>query len=88
MAETTELASGVAEPPVAPRPPSRQARGAIAVAKLRDLALIPAIVAICVIGQLVNPVFLRYDNLINVLQTMSEISRIATPCSERSRTRS
>jgi simple sugar transport system permease protein len=74
MAETTELASGVSEPPVAPRPPSRQARGAIAVAKLRDLALIPAIVAICVIGQLVNPVFLRYDNLINVLQTMSEIA--------------
>ncbi len=26
------------------------------------------------IGQLVNPVFLRYDNLINVLQTMSEIA--------------
>lgn len=74
MSETTELTSGVSGLPVAPTPSSRQARGAIAVAKLRDLALIPAIVVICVIGQLVNPVFLRYDNLINVLQTMSEIA--------------
>lgn len=74
MSDTTELASGVSGPPVAPTPSSRRARGAIAVAKLRDLALIPAIVVICVIGQLVNPVFLRYDNLINVLQTMSEIA--------------
>lgn len=74
MSDTTELAAGVSGPPIAPTPPSRQARGAIAVAKLRDLALIPAIVVICVLGQLVNPVFLRYDNLINVLQTMSEIA--------------
>jgi simple sugar transport system permease protein len=74
MSETTELASGVSGPPVAPTPRSGQARGAIAVAKLRDLALIPAIVVICVIGQLVNPVFLRWDNLVNVLQTMSEIA--------------
>lgn len=69
MSETTELASQ----PVAPPPPARQG-GAIALAKLRDFALIPAIVVICVIGQLVNPVFLRYDNIINVLQTMSEIA--------------
>ncbi len=74
MSETTELASGVPGPPVAPPPSRRQAHGAIAVAKLRDVALIPAIVVICVLGQLVNPVFLRYDNLINVLQTMSEIA--------------
>jgi simple sugar transport system permease protein len=69
VSETTELAA----PPAAPPPPARQG-GAIALAKLRDVALIPAIVVICVIGQLVNPVFLRYDNLINVLQTMSEIA--------------
>src|SRR5919109_146379 len=69
MSETTELA----RPPVTP-PSTRPAGSTIALAKLRDLALIPAIVAICVIGQLVNPVFLRYDNLINVLQTMSEIA--------------
>jgi len=44
------------------------------VARLRDLALIPAIVVIAIVGQIVNPVFLHTDNLINVLQTMSEIA--------------
>jgi simple sugar transport system permease protein len=68
MSETAELAPS----PVAP-PPLRPAGGKIALAKLRDLALVPAIVVICVIGQLVNPVFMQWDNLINVLQTMSEI---------------
>ena len=53
----------------APRPGRR-----IAVAQLRDLALIPAIIAIAIVGQVVSPVFLRTDNLINVLQTMSEIA--------------
>jgi simple sugar transport system permease protein len=46
----------------------------IAIARLRDFALIPAIIVIAVIGQIVNPVFLQKDNLINVLQTMSEIA--------------
>ncbi|NUS17055.1 MAG: ABC transporter permease [Streptomyces sp.] len=46
----------------------------IAFARLRDLVLIPPIILIAVVGQLVNPVFLRTDNLINVLQTMSEIA--------------
>jgi simple sugar transport system permease protein len=68
MSETTELAQPVAPAPASPK------GGRIALAKLRDLALIPAIAVICVIGQLVNPVFLRYDNIINVLQTMSEIA--------------
>lgn len=70
MPETAELAPR----PVASLHSTRHAGGRIALAKLRDLALIPAIAAICVLGQLVNPVFLRYDNLINVLQTMSEIA--------------
>ena len=69
MSETTSLAP----PPVVP-PPARPQGGRIALAKLRDLALVPAIVVICVLGQLVNPVFLRYDNLVNILQTMSEIA--------------
>jgi simple sugar transport system permease protein len=47
--------------------------GRIPVARLRDLALVPAIIAIAIVGQVVNPVFLHHDNLINVLQTMSEI---------------
>ncbi|MFF9022129.1 ABC transporter permease [Streptomyces eurythermus] len=46
--------------------------GRVPLARLRDLALVPAIVIIAIVGQIVNPVFLRADNLINVLQTMSE----------------
>ena len=45
-----------------------------ALANLRDLALVPGIIVIAVVGQLVNPVFLQYDNVINILQTMSEIA--------------
>jgi simple sugar transport system permease protein len=43
-------------------------------ARLRDLALVPAIVVIAIVGYLVNPVFLHWDNLVNVLQQQSEIS--------------
>jgi simple sugar transport system permease protein len=46
---------------------------ALLLAGLRDLALVPAILAIAVVGYLINPVFLNSDNLINILQTMSEI---------------
>jgi simple sugar transport system permease protein len=53
--------------------PAPRRRGLV-VARLRDLALIPAIVVIAIVGQIVNPVFLHTDNLINVLQTMSEIA--------------
>jgi len=45
-----------------------------AIARLRDLALVPAIVAVAIVGFIVNPVFLQSDNIINVLQSMSEIS--------------
>ncbi|CCK26006.1 sugar ABC transporter [Streptomyces davaonensis JCM 4913] len=48
--------------------------GRIPLARLRDLALVPAIIVIAVVGQIVNPIFLQADNLINVLQTMSEIA--------------
>ncbi|MEU6915445.1 ABC transporter permease [Streptomyces olindensis] len=48
--------------------------GRIPLARLRDLALVPAIVAIAIVGQIVNPVFLQADNLVNVLQTMSEMA--------------
>jgi simple sugar transport system permease protein len=54
--------------------PTPRLRGRVVVARLRDVALIPAIVLIAVVGQIVSPVFLHTDNLINVLQTMSEIA--------------
>ncbi|MER7810267.1 ABC transporter permease [Streptomyces sp900116325] len=58
------------EQPAAARTGERK----IAFARLRDLALIPAIIVMAIVGQIVNPVFLQADNLINVLQTMSEIA--------------
>ncbi|MGC5013589.1 ABC transporter permease [Streptosporangium sp. DT93] len=61
----------------APAPESaapRRERPRVRLAALRDLALIPAIVVIAVVGQIVNPIFLQADNLINILQTMSEMS--------------
>src|SRR3954447_6371868 len=60
--------------PVAADPPPRRTVGKLAVARLRDLALVPAIVLIAIVGQIVSPVFLQVDNLLNVLQTMSEIA--------------
>lgn len=53
---------------------SERARPRVRMARLRDFALIPAIIAIAVVGQIVNPIFLQGDNVINILQTMSEIS--------------
>ncbi|MER6828234.1 ABC transporter permease [Streptosporangium sp. NPDC000563] len=53
--------------------PQRE-RPRVRLARLRDLALIPAIIVIAVVGQIVHPIFLQGDNLINILQTMSEIS--------------
>ncbi|MCA2226312.1 ABC transporter permease [Nonomuraea aurantiaca] len=52
----------------------KRARPQVRLARLRDFALIPAIIVIAVVGQIVNPIFLQGDNLINILQTMSEIS--------------
>ncbi|PTA47908.1 ABC transporter permease [Micromonospora sp. RP3T] len=54
-------------------PPSTSARSLV-LTRLRDLALVPAIIAVAVVGSLVNPVFLSTDNLLNVLQSMSEIA--------------
>jgi simple sugar transport system permease protein len=66
---STDAASPATAPPTlsAPRRPP-------AMARLRDLALVPAIVAVAVVGFIVSPVFLTSDNIINVLQSMSEIS--------------
>ena len=70
----SETVSDVSAGPDAVRERRRIADGGLAIARLRDLALIPAIIAIAIVGQFVNPVFLHTDNLLNVLQTMSEIA--------------
>jgi simple sugar transport system permease protein len=70
----TVLADAAAKT-VEPRPKRTALLGGrIPLARLRDLALVPAIVVIAIVGQIVNPVFLQADNLINVLQTMSEMA--------------
>jgi simple sugar transport system permease protein len=48
--------------------------GGLRIARLRDLVLVPAIVGIMIVGYLVNPVFMHWENLVNVLQQQSEIS--------------
>jgi simple sugar transport system permease protein len=55
--------------------PAQTRRGAprIRIARLRDFALVPAIILIGIVGQIVSPVFLHSDNLLNVLQQMSEV---------------
>ncbi|MEV5747021.1 ABC transporter permease [Actinoallomurus sp. NPDC052308] len=54
--------------------PARGRMTAPRLARLRDLALVPAIIVIAIVGYFVNPVFLHWDNLVNVLQQQSEIS--------------
>ncbi|WP_405379004.1 MULTISPECIES: ABC transporter permease [Streptomyces] len=48
--------------------------GRIPMARLREFALVPAIVAVAIAGWIVDPVFVQRQNLINILQTMSEIA--------------
>jgi simple sugar transport system permease protein len=65
------LAPTAADIPAAP-PTGR--RATITLARLRDFALVPPIIVVAIVGTTVNPVFLRPDNIINVLQSMSEIA--------------
>ncbi|WP_433605260.1 ABC transporter permease [Dactylosporangium sp. CA-139114] len=67
----TTLPAGTERPPVVP---PRTPRRPPAIARLRDVALVPAIIVVAIVGFVVNPVFLSSDNIINVLQSMSEIS--------------
>nr|BFE58798.1 ABC transporter permease [Dactylosporangium thailandense] len=46
----------------------------LSAARMRDLALLPAIVVLLVVGALIDPVFLSRANLVNVLQQQTELS--------------
>ncbi|GIJ29710.1 sugar ABC transporter permease [Micromonospora qiuiae] len=71
----SETLSATARPSAAPPPtPPGASSRSLAIARLRDLALVPAIIAVAIVGSIVNPVFLSADNIINVLQSMSEIA--------------
>jgi simple sugar transport system permease protein len=52
------------------------ARPRLQVAKLRDLALLPAIVVLLVVGFIASPTFLTGGNLLNVVQQQSELGLV------------
>ncbi|MEU8178757.1 ABC transporter permease [Microbispora hainanensis] len=75
MPDSTTAPATTGHPPSPPAPEEAgRRRPPIRLARLRDFALVPAIIVIAIVGQIVNPIFLQSDNLINILQTMSEIS--------------
>ncbi len=51
-------------PGAVPRTPARRGPR---LGRMRDLALLPAILALLVVGALVSPSFLTYPNLVSVL---------------------
>jgi simple sugar transport system permease protein len=55
---------------------ARTGQRTLILARLRDLALVPAIIAIAIVGYFVNPVFLSSSIIINILQNMSEIGLV------------
>jgi len=67
MSETTTTAPA---PVVPSAPPGRAPR----LARMRDLALVPAIIVLVVVGALIDPVFLSTANIVNVLQQQTELS--------------
>jgi len=61
--------SDVSTPAVAARPRLQMAR-------LRDLALLPAIVVLLAVGFIASPIFLTTGNLLNVVQQQSELGLV------------
>lgn len=50
--------------------------GRIALARLRDLALLPALVALVIIGSLVSPVFLNPNNITTILTSSAALALV------------
>lgn len=61
----------IAKPPA---PPDRPGLGRLPLARLRDLALVPAILLLVVVGAVIDPVFLSGANITNVLQQQTELA--------------
>jgi len=49
-------------------------RSPLRLARFRDLALVPAILLLVVVGAIIDPVFLSTDNIVNVIQQQTELS--------------
>ncbi|MGK5741156.1 ABC transporter permease [Micromonospora sp. URMC 103] len=60
------------KPPTTSRP--RPGAGRVPLARLRDFALVPAILLLVVVGALIDPVFLSTANITNVLQQQTELA--------------
>ena len=66
-------------PPGAPTvvaPPATARTSRVRLARFRDLALVPAILVLMLVGALIDPVFLSPSNLINVAQQQTELSLV------------
>jgi len=59
-----------------PRRATSSSIGRIAIARLRDLALLPALVALVVVGSLVSPVFLNPNNITTILTSSAALALI------------
>jgi ribose/xylose/arabinose/galactoside ABC-type transport system permease subunit len=64
----------LATPPVAAPPRGGVAGGGVQLVRFRDLALVPAIILLAIVGALVDPVFLSSSNIVDVLQQQTELS--------------
>ncbi|WP_433199604.1 ABC transporter permease [Dactylosporangium sp. CS-047395] len=49
-------------------------RPSVRLGRMRDLALVPAIIVLLIVGAVIDPVFLSRANLVNVLQQQTELS--------------
>jgi simple sugar transport system permease protein len=78
MTDDTGVAVKSPQPDPAGQPvaPPRQRSQVLRIARLRDLALIPAVILIGAVGVYVSPIFLTSRNLSNILQQQSEISLV------------
>ncbi|MFC0546833.1 ABC transporter permease [Kutzneria chonburiensis] len=57
-------------------PVAAAARPRLQVARLRDLALLPAIVVLLIVGFIASPIFLTTGNLLDVVQQQSELGLV------------
>ncbi|MDH2427709.1 ABC transporter permease [Sphaerisporangium sp. TRM90804] len=73
MTQTTVTSPGSPGSPGSPKGRT-SGGGAVRLARFRDLALVPAIVLLVIVGALIEPAFLSGDNLTNVLQQQTELS--------------
>ncbi|GIF66549.1 sugar ABC transporter permease [Asanoa ishikariensis] len=67
--------TGTTTAPVSPpEAPVRRRLTGPRLARMRDLALVPAIIVLVLVGALIDPVFLSSANITNVLQQQTELS--------------